>query len=595
MTPLLDQFLSESRDLIERASQGFMALEKAPDDASVLDDLFRSVHTIKGASGLFDIQPFTAVVHAAEDVLDALRDHRLQLTPEMIDLLLEALDQIERWLGDLEAHEALPEDAAPAGRSMSAALRTLLPEDDTDADAGAADAEASAANEGDAVSAAWLSDLPAGLLSNLKALVDEGASLWAVEYIPSESCFFSGDDPLHTVLQLPGRRWLGVEPVRPWPGLDEFDPYTCNLRFRAVAEASGDELRDLLRYVEEQVVLIPVRASDLTPAHTPADALSQSGTTGEDAPANAADAPVVERAQVADAEVDPVVAAAAVEVLESQVAALSVAGAAEAWQGRLVSAGIVLQRVFARIGLHGHHGRVQAAVDEAVHTRSAKPIQDLIDSGLEALSGPEPATEPVDGSASGDDVARTLPTTAETPRRRWDDPKPGEPGEARRAAPLKVDQSRIDALMSLAGELVVAKNSLPFLASRAEDVYGSRQMAREIKSQYEVINRIVSDLQTAVMQVRMVPVSSVFQRFNRLVRDLSRKLDKQIRLEIEGEDTEADKTVVEELADPLVHLIRNAVDHGLEKTEDRIAAGKPAEGLVRLSARQVDDRVTTRR
>jgi two-component system chemotaxis sensor kinase CheA len=176
-------------------------------------------------------------------------------------------------------------------------------------------------------------------------------------------------------------------------------------------------------------------------------------------------------------------------------------------------------------------------------------------------------------------LAAALPTASEAPRRRWDDPPAAEPGrEARKVTSLKVDQARIDALMNLAGELVVAKNSLPFLAKRAEEVYGVRQMAREIKTQYDVINRIVDDLQTAVMQVRMVPVAHVFQRFNRLVRDLAKRLDKRIDLVIEGEDTEADKTVVEELGDHLVHLVRNAIDHGIEMPADRRARGKPEAG-----------------
>ncbi|MEY4428778.1 MAG: hypothetical protein RLZZ182_1467, partial [Pseudomonadota bacterium] len=140
-------------------------------------------------------------------------------------------------------------------------------------------------------------------------------------------------------------------------------------------------------------------------------------------------------------------------------------------------------------------------------------------------------------------------------------------------------------------EMVVAKNSLPYLAERAESVFGQRELAREIKAQYAVINRIAEDMQHAIMQVRMLPVGTVFQRFGRLVRDISKKLGKEVSLEIEGDETEADKNVIEALADPLIHILRNSLDHGIELPETRRAAGKPVQGTIHVAARQESDRV----
>jgi two-component system chemotaxis sensor kinase CheA len=156
---------------------------------------------------------------------------------------------------------------------------------------------------------------------------------------------------------------------------------------------------------------------------------------------------------------------------------------------------------------------------------------------------------------------------------------------------LKVEQVKVDRLMSLIGEMVVAKNSLPYLASRAENLHGVRDLAREIKAEYAVINRIAEEMQAAIMQVRMMAVSFVFQRFPRLVRDISRKLDKQVRLVVEGEETEADKNIIESLADPLIHILRNSLDHGIESAALRVQLGKPAEGVIRIQARQEADRV----
>jgi two-component system chemotaxis sensor kinase CheA len=156
---------------------------------------------------------------------------------------------------------------------------------------------------------------------------------------------------------------------------------------------------------------------------------------------------------------------------------------------------------------------------------------------------------------------------------------------------LKVDQVKIDRLMNLIGEMVVSKNALPYLAGRAESVFGVRDLSREIKAQYTVINRIAEEMQDAIMQVRMMPVSFIFQRFPRLVRDTARKLGKDVNLVLIGEDTEADKNVIESLGDPLVHIVRNSLDHGFELPEIRRAAGKPVAGTLTIRASQESDRV----
>lgn len=186
-------------------------------------------------------------------------------------------------------------------------------------------------------------------------------------------------------------------------------------------------------------------------------------------------------------------------------------------------------------------------------------------------------------------AAASAGASGATPRGTVADDAAGQDRGSQRV--LKVAQDKIDRLMDLIGEMVVAKNALPYLAQRAETQFGQRELAREIKNQYAVINRIAEDMQHAIMQVRMLPVGTVFQRFGRLVRDISKRLGKEVQLVIEGEDTEADKNVIESLADPLIHILRNSLDHGIELPADRVAAGKPAQGTLRVNARQEGDRV----
>jgi two-component system chemotaxis sensor kinase CheA len=172
------------------------------------------------------------------------------------------------------------------------------------------------------------------------------------------------------------------------------------------------------------------------------------------------------------------------------------------------------------------------------------------------------------------------------------------PAEAPRpAAPsvLRVEQAKVDALMNLIGEFVVAKNALAWLARRAaEEELPPRQLARELKDRHALFNRIAEDMQAAIMSVRMLPVDHVFQRFPRLVRDIARRLGKQVELHLEGAETEADKNVVEALADPLIHMVRNSLDHGIEAPAERLAAGKPEQGTLRLSAQHENDNVVIR-
>ncbi len=148
---------------------------------------------------------------------------------------------------------------------------------------------------------------------------------------------------------------------------------------------------------------------------------------------------------------------------------------------------------------------------------------------------------------------------------------------------VRVDTQRLDDIMNMVGELVLVRNRLSKLRSGSED----DEMTKAISN----LDIVTADLQLAVMKTRMQPIKKVFGRFPRVVRDLARSLNKKIALELVGEETDLDKNLVEALADPLVHLVRNSVDHGIELPEDRIAAGKSEEGLIVLSAFQEGDHI----
>jgi two-component system chemotaxis sensor kinase CheA len=149
---------------------------------------------------------------------------------------------------------------------------------------------------------------------------------------------------------------------------------------------------------------------------------------------------------------------------------------------------------------------------------------------------------------------------------------------------IRIDQNKLDGLMRVVGELLVARGAFPLLIQKLNDGADSAGLVKDLKEAGSSISRIADELQSSVMSIRMLPVKTVFQRFPRLVRDLARSLGKEVRLVVEGEGIELDKTILEQIGDPLVHVIRNAVDHGLETPEERRAQGKDAAGVLTLRA-----------
>lgn len=213
---------------------------------------------------------------------------------------------------------------------------------------------------------------------------------------------------------------------------------------------------------------------------------------------------------------------------------------------------------------------------------------------VEASPAAEAQSEP-DVAAGMPEPERAEPVEVIEPKK--DVPPPPKPAAAEEsvqqaskerevAATLRVDVSRIDKVMDLAGEIVLARNRLLNLAAKLESQYSGDQSVESLLETTSFLDRVTSDLQLAVMKMRMQQIAKVFSKFPRMVRDLSRTLGKDIDLEIYGEETEVDKSVIENIGDPMVHIIRNSIDHGLEMNEEREAKGKPRNGRIIISAYQ---------
>ncbi|CAK0744249.1 two-component system, chemotaxis family, sensor kinase CheA [Gammaproteobacteria bacterium] len=633
MTPLLAQFIVETRDQIERIGNGLLAIERNPNDLNCINDVFRAAHTIKGSSGLFEFPAITRLVHAAEDLLDALRGHEIKFDLGMTDLLLNAFDRITRWIDDLERQERLDQDSESLARELAAKLRVFLP--------GTEASTVTATETAAPFDLSWIGTIAEierlALFEHLQA---DDLPVVLFQYQPDTQCFFTGDDPLFLVRQVEGLAALRIDPTEPWPSLAELDAYRAVLRFSGLSAGPLAAVKERFRYVPDQVriataspvvLAVPAGAPNGGPVYDDftrdayaylerqdweglrritttlleftnpdlwaASALrwllrllnaprpdagatrhllaALSARQGPDwaawnaTPATAM-ATVAPSAPMATVVIKnpptPAEHAAFVNVIRQQARIISLTVEPELWLGKIEALRNCLCNALRFVGRLDDLEAVEETCAAAVETHATDGLRALVEhlAPTEVVGVPETVVPKPEETATERDKGTKI---------------------------LKIDQHKIDQLMDLISELVVAKNSLPYLAQRAERVFGVRELARDIKDQYAVIHRIAQALQSSIMQVRMMPVANIFQRFPRLARDLSRKLDKQIRLVIEGEDTEADKNIIEALADPLIHILRNSLDHGIEPPEERLTVGKPAEGIIRVSARQDNQNV----
>jgi two-component system chemotaxis sensor kinase CheA len=242
--------------------------------------------------------------------------------------------------------------------------------------------------------------------------------------------------------------------------------------------------------------------------------------------------------------------------------------------------------------------------DKVVCVTDAKPITTSEPTPEPAVVVEEKQPEPVKEEPKAVETPKAEePKAAPAPEPVKETPKPAAKKEAPKADKpkaepkkdvigkvVKIEQESIDNLMSIVGELLVAKNSLPYLADGVVDME-SEQIKRSILEKYSFINRLSNQLQELIISMRMLPISYVFDRYPKLVRDISKKLDKKVKLVQEGADTKLDKNVIEMLADPLIHIVRNSLDHGLEGEDERVESGKAKTGELIMRAYPESDKV----
>ena len=641
MSELLDVFIGESRENLESASQELLEIQSSGPASERVDKIFRDLHTIKGSSDLFDIKPLTRLAHAAEDLLDSVRSNEVTYSDDIGDLLLEALDQISIWFDELEVGSQNVEQWKPISTQLSAQLRHFF---DPTASSEVDESSVTVNNESPIADLQTLSEEHIALIANFGRNADldllckaTGPDCYFIQYTPDEGCFFRGEDPINVTVALPGIKAFNIE----MPELGEdADIYNCFTSIKALGVASEGEIKQHMAYYEGQYSCVSFSTQALKAACTSKilkcveaidDETLNSALNDTDIDQVHASAGLLLASLNFDDSEDDSANRAVLSLLSSiddlsflnneiredgcsgkdtnmntspEVGNSSTNEAGDSKRDTskpktlaLHERAMLTQQLtllnsdnykseFMFPSIAGLVGNILGAEFENEDALAVAISNALDEETIQAQANDEQASNDATAEAiqpANTQPANVLETTEDT----------AAPVKAERQAVkmLKVDQSKIDYLMDIVGELTVAKNSLPYLAKQAEEEGGSRKLSKQIKAHFSIVNRLTESLQSAVLQIRMVPVSHVFQRYPRLVRDLARKLDKKIELCMQGEDTEFDKNLIESLSEPLIHLLRNSIDHGIESPAERLAAGKPEVGRIDLIATPLDDSV----
>lgn len=507
---ILQDFLVEAGEILEQLSEQLVELESRPDDADLLNAIFRGFHTVKGGAGFLQLNELVECCHIAENVFDILRKGERRVDSELMDVVLEALDAVNSMFS--EVRERSPITAATP--ELLAALARLAEPQSADeavsAPVAVVDAPVVEADSGDITDNEFEQLLDS--LNAVKAQAEAPAAVSAPVGDAAASDEITDAEFESLLDQLHGKGQFAVDAVVPAPVAPEAPKAAGDS-----SDITDDEFEALLDQLHGKGNFA-VEALESAIASVPAPAVPSAAAAGSDL--------------ITDHEFESLLDELHGKGKFSEVGSATVA--------------------------NGSNASVAAPVAKAA---APKPV----------AKAPEPKAE-----ASAPVAA--APAAARTPAA-----PPAEKPASEAETTVRVDTARLDEIMNMVGELVLVRNRLVRLGLNS----GDEAMSKAVSN----LDVVTADLQTAVMKTRMQPIKKVFGRFPRLVRDLARQLKKEINLELVGEETDLDKNLVEALADPLVHLVRNAVDHGIESPEEREASGKARGGKVILAAEQEGDHI----
>ncbi|SEM21251.1 two-component system, chemotaxis family, sensor kinase CheA [Paenisporosarcina quisquiliarum] len=444
----LEMFIEESKEHLQACNEHLLELEKNPENIAIVNEVFRSAHTLKGMSATMGYEDIANLTHKMENVLDEIRNSRLHVTAELLDVVFVAVDQLEEMVLDIAA----------GGKGKLDVTDTVQK----------------------------LHKIETGEVIPVAATTVEPTIM--EDTTPTQENWLTYDDYEMTVIQ------QSVE--------QDFFTYEISVKLREDCLLKAARVYMVFELLEKM-----------------GDVIKSS--------------PSVEKLEGEDFD-------------EIFYVALVTNEPSEDVQKKLMKVSEVTEVLVNSVTLEQLKKRNSFEVDKVEET-SVVELTDVTEDNQQIVEVKSPEKSPTSKN-----------------------------NQVQSSKTIRVNIERLDILMNLFEELVIDRGRLQ---SISEDLHNS-----ELDETVERMSRITGDLQNIILNMRMVPVETVFNRFPRMVRQLARDLNKKINLEVIGAETELDRTVIDEIGDPLVHLIRNSLDHGVESPEIRLAKGKPEEGTVVLRA-----------
>lgn len=669
---IFSDFIIEAKEHLETIEPNLLLLEKQPGDLSLLDAIFRPMHSLKGASGFLGLPQINSLAHKAENILDELRKGNLRVSSEIMDIILAATDALRIMIDNLETTgsegtvdtqpimdriNAALQGPTPQARSVPPA-QEQAPQPPTPQSSAPEPSRpetappASKTPDSYALSAVSGEHL-ADFLEEAQEIVNNlNQALLELERNPHNQ-----DELINDIFRymhnLKGNSGLiGYNELNALSheaesllGLVRKGDIPLERGLVDLLLTSVDQVDGLINRIDAQSMTVGASNVDPIIARLREARLGMNGGGAESAPSSPAPAeqpmradPTAQAAAPATAAADPedaeIFAGTARQQLDNMRLALETLekdSTQKDYVDGLYRSLVSLQNAANYMGFNDlkvYAERTAKLVDQArgadmgfelfvdLLSQERAIIEDMVAGVLAGLApkaveveqpaqpaAPEPeedrgvassaakaaaapAAAPAEPEPIRPEPIRPEPPSPQEPRQ--EQPKTeqaGAPPKSKVSSTIRVDHEKLDHLMNLIGELIINRNRFAMLSkSLEENPEQVEQVAQQLTESTYAMARISDDLQDTIMQVRMVAVSAVFSRFPRLVRDLSRKSGKEVELVTEGEETELDKSIVEVIGDPLVHLIRNSMDHGLESREERLSVGKSAKGTVWLRA-----------
>ncbi|MDR2185475.1 MAG: chemotaxis protein CheA [Treponema sp.] len=520
---LLKDFFSEAQMQVDTLEQNILVLENEGGNKDAVDEIFRAAHTLKGGSATVEMMELSHFTHMVEDVLDAIRSDQVSVNEDVVDTLLAAIDIIKAMLGQRMEGAIYQGDTS----EMEGRLEALIPESSKGKKGSAVKAKP-AAPAPVAAAPVPAAPVPAGAgglsendLQELRESVDGGMPVYRISVTFDESSLMNTVSGIQVYAALKGDGTV----LRTVPDFEQLyeDNFYPKVDYYIASTKSADDLK---RRVLIPDVSLAAEVADVSTAVAPKAVQTAPALTPAPVPKPAAPAPAPAAA--------PPPAKPALTAGEDAKKAGKEAGSILRVDSKriddllnLVSETVITKATFNQISNQFGDLLNELHNIEAVYREKIKGLFDSLPDYLDSIQA----------------------------------------GRSIKDIRKEINEEYGDIFTLFDGFEASLKNNTGKFRSTSQN-----------------LGRITGELQEGVMRIRMVPISQIFSRFPRLVRDLSKSLNKKINLVIEGEETELDKSVIEDLLDPIMHSVRNSIDHGIESMEERKAAGKPEEGMVLLKA-----------